>query len=165
VSTQVPPRAQRLFALWSRLPGDAMSEAELDAAILRMLEGPGRQADASAYRTSLVLSGAMTARRFDDGTLRFKKAAEFPTWPANGPGTAAYDAQLRELAAEEERQRNRADEEVRRNSPQNREREALVALIDERIDAKVAELRRAAESAAVKRARELMRRAENEGVA
>jgi hypothetical protein len=96
------------------------------------------------------------------GVIRYRKSESFPTWPENGPGTAAFDQQNKEMAEEEERQRDRADAEVLRNSPQNRQREELVALIrqvaDERIDARIDDLRRTFENSAVTRARLLLRR-------
>jgi hypothetical protein len=138
-----------------------MTESALEEAVLQMLDGPGRQADASAYRTSLVLSGAVMARRGDDGTLRFKKAAEFPTWPENGPGSAAFDQQNREMAEEQERQHDLAAAEALRNSPQNRQREEWDAHIrqvaDERIDARLDEVRRTYESASLTEARRLLK--------
>jgi hypothetical protein len=66
--------------------------------------------------------------------------------------------QTKRIAEEFERQRDAADEEAFRNSPQNQQRVALLALIDQRIDQRLAELRRAADGAAVTRAREVLRR-------
>jgi hypothetical protein len=160
---QVPARAQRLFSIWSRLSADPMSEDEFLAAITRALDrGPGAEADVSAFRHSLVGCGSVTARRGEDGSLSYEKAETFPTWPENnGPGSASYDQQTAELAAEQERQFDRAAAEVERNAPQNRQREELDAhirkVVDERIDARLAELRRASDGAALTRARELLR--------
>jgi hypothetical protein len=92
---------------------------------------------------------------------RFHKADRFPEWPEPaGPGTQAFDQATREMAARQQEEFDRADAEVLRNSPQNEQRTALIALIDQRIDARLAELRRAADGAAVTRARERLRRQE-----
>jgi hypothetical protein len=131
VSTQpqVPARAQRLYGLWSKLSEAPMTEREFLAEILKALDrGVGAEADASAYRHLLVGAEAVIATRNGSGEVVYTKAPEFPSWPENGPGTAAYDAQLKEMAAREQGEFDRAAEEVRRNSPANRHREELVGL-------------------------------------
>jgi hypothetical protein len=156
---QVPARAQRLYSLWRKLSDAPMTEAKFHAAILSALDrGPGSEADASAFAFLLTSSAAVTVGRGDDGQPSYLRAPEFPEHPPNGPGTAALDRQLAEIAAEEQRQHDRVAEEVVRNSPQQRQRAELIALIDARIDAKVEELRRSGDSAAIARAREMLRR-------
>jgi hypothetical protein len=127
---QIPARAQRLYALWGKLPDHPLTESEFLAAIARALDrGPGAEADVSAFRHALCGSQAVIATRNGDGGITYQKAPEFPTWPENGPGSPAYDAQLRELAEEEQRQHDRVAAEALRNSPQNQQREELDAHI------------------------------------
>jgi hypothetical protein len=129
VSTQqIPARAQRLYALWSRLPSDAMTEAKFHAAILAALDrGPGSEADASAFVFLLTSSEAVTVSRGDDGQPSYLRAPAFPDHPPNGPGTLAFDRQLADLAREEQEQHDRVAAEVEANAPINRQREQLDA--------------------------------------
>jgi hypothetical protein len=137
-----------------------MTERELHAAILQVLDRPAAEADASAYLLSLVGCGAVVASN-GSGEVVYTRASEFPTWPeAVGPGSPSYDARLAEMSAREQEDHDRVAREVERNAPQNRQREGLVRLIDERIERRLAELRRAADGAAITRARELLRRRE-----
>jgi hypothetical protein len=128
---QIPQRAARLYAIWGKLPDTPLSEDELHAAILKALNrsGPGHEADCSAFRHLLVGCEAVAATRDAAGEVTYQKAPEFPTWPENGPGTASYDAHLRELAEEEQAVHDRAAAEVLGNSPQNRQRQELDAHI------------------------------------
>jgi hypothetical protein len=159
MSTRVPARAQRLFAIWRQLDAAPMTEAKFHAAILAALDrGPGSEADASAFAFLLTSSEAVTVSRGDDGQPSYLRAPDFPEHPPNGPGTDAFDRQLREASEREQEEHDRVAAEVQRNAPQSRERAALVALIDSRIDARLHELRRAADGAAITRARELLRR-------
>ena len=80
------------------------------------------------------------------------------------------------MAARQEEEFDRADAEAFRRSPQNQQRADFLAflsqdqavralfgaLVDERIDARIDELRSAFESAAITRARQLMRREQTE---
>jgi hypothetical protein len=143
--TQVPARAQRLFAIWQRLPNAAMSESEFEAAILKLLDRPGAEADASAYMSTLRHAEAVTATNADGGIV-FRKSAEFPEWPDQvGPGSAAFDAQTAELADAERVRLDAVDEEAWRNSPQAQQRSELQTFIRttvrEAIDASISELR------------------------
>jgi hypothetical protein len=164
VSTQqrIPQRAARLYSLWQRLPDCPLTERQLEQAILRVLDRPGAEADASALRHMLCGSHAVIASRDESGVTHYRKAPEFPVWPDNGPGSPSYDEHLRELAQQETEQHDRVAAEVERNSPQIRQRQELDAHIrqmaGEVIDARIDELRRAADGAAITRARQLLRR-------
>jgi hypothetical protein len=155
VMTQVPARAQRLFAIWRALPSDPLTERALEAAILKLLDRPGADADASAYRHMLTGSGAVRATRNGSGGVVYTRSKSFPEWPDNdvGPGSPSYDAHLAEIAQREQEDHDRVAAEVERNAPQNLQRAELVRLIDSRLD----ELKRAGDGAAVTRARELIR--------
>ena len=149
----VPQRAQRLYAVWSALPDGPLTERQLEEAILRILHRPGAQADASAYLAMLTDSRAVVAT---NGT--FQKATEFPKVPEPaGPGTQEYDRQTALMAARQEEEFDRSAEEAFRNSPQNTARIELIALIDARIDERILELRRLADSAAIRTARQFAR--------
>lgn len=159
---QVPARAQRLHWLWSRLGADPMSEDAFIEAIMTALDrGVGAEADASAWRHQLVGSGAFIATQDPDGRITYRKAETFPTLPPVGPGTPAFDQQSAELAAEEQAAHDRDTEEAWRNSPQRRQAEELDAHIrqvaNEVIDARIDELRATYESAALRRARLLLK--------
>src|SRR5262249_11817152 len=159
-------RAQRLYAIWGKLPDTPLTEADFLTAILRALDrGPGHEADASALAYLLTSSEAVRASRNGSGELVYTKAETFPSWPEYTIGTPTYDTQPRELAEEQQRQFDREAEEAFRNSPQNRQREEMVALVrqvaNEVIDARIAELRRTFETKAVTEARRHLR----EGVA
>jgi hypothetical protein len=119
-----------LFAIWRALPPDPLTESQLEAAVLKVLDGPGREADASAHVSSLVHSAAVVPTRDEAGVVRFAKAETFPEWPEEvGPGTEAYDRQTAELSDQLERQLDDADEEKFRNSPQNRQRQELEQVV------------------------------------
>jgi hypothetical protein len=134
MSTQVPARAQRLYSIWQRLPADPMTERQLEEAILGLLDGPAREADASAYMSTLRHAQAVIATRNGDGGIVFRKAAEFPTWPeAVGPGSRAYDEQTAELADAQKVRLDAVDEEAWRHSPQARQRSELLAFIHEAV--------------------------------
>jgi hypothetical protein len=127
---QVPQRAQRLYSLWRQLPDTPLTEEAFINAILKALDhGPGQEADASAYRHSLVGCEAVRAAANGSGEVVYQRMPEFPTWPENGPGTPAYDQQIREMAQEEQAAHDRAAAEVERNSPQNQARLELDAHI------------------------------------
>jgi hypothetical protein len=124
VSTQqVPQRAARLHQLWSRLPDSPLTEDELEAAILKVLDRPGAEADASAYKSMLLHAQAVVTTRDEDSVIRCRRSESFPTWDEEvGPGSAAWDWQLDELAEEEKRQHDATAEEALKNSPQSRQR-------------------------------------------
>jgi hypothetical protein len=144
MSTQtIPPRAQRLYSIFAKLPAAPMTEAEFDSAVKTALNrGVGAEVDVSAMRFLLTSSGAVTATTNGSGETVYTKAAAFPEHAPVEPGSAAFDQQNRELAQDEERQRDLDAEEAFRNSPQNRQRAELIALIDERIDARLPALKR-----------------------
>jgi hypothetical protein len=102
--------------------GDSpLSESALEAAILKTLDGPGREADASALKHMLVGCEAVRAIRNGSGVV-YQRASVFPSWPETGPGSASWDEHLAELAAQEQADHDRVAAEVERNSPQNRQR-------------------------------------------
>jgi hypothetical protein len=163
VSTQtLSSAAARLHAIWSTLPSGTLTEPQFLAAITTALNrpGPGHEADVSAIRHALVGSQAVITTGNGPG-LTCTRAESFPEWrdPTSlGPGSPEFDRQTDELRAAERVVADRATEETFLTSPQNRERAAMIALIDERIERRLGELRRAADGAAVTRARELLRR-------
>jgi len=141
VSAQVPARAGRLHELWRRLPTDPLTERELEAALVRLLDRPAAEADASAYMEMLLTAEAVKATG-QQGRVVYVRSKEFPVFEEQtGPGSASYDAELRQMAAREQEQHDRNAEEVRRNSPANRQREELVALVNSLIDQRLGELR------------------------
>jgi hypothetical protein len=91
------------------------------------------EALASAYRDSLTLCGAVLAYRDDEGVVVYEKANTFPILPPNGPGSDAYNRHLRQLADEEDERTDAAVRAARENSPEQRQRAELLALLDERI--------------------------------
>jgi hypothetical protein len=146
LSTQVPPRAQRLYALWTRLPDTPLTEAALESEILRLLDGTGREADASALKHLLCGAQAVICTR-DESGVRFTKADEFPIWEHDtGPGSRSWDEHLRELSEQQQADDDRVAAEVAANAPQNRQRAELDAhvraVVGEVIDARIDELRR-----------------------
>jgi hypothetical protein len=143
---QVPQRAQRLYSIWSRLPDAPLTEREFEEAILKLLDGPAREADATAFMSTLRHAEAMIASQGEDGVLRFHKAPEFPTWDHDvGPGSASWDEHLRELAERERVQYDAAGEEAWQASPQRRQREETAtfvrSVVNEVIDERINELR------------------------
>jgi hypothetical protein len=141
-TTQVPARAQSQYTVWQKLPTSPMTEAEFDAAIMAALgRGVGSEADRDAMRFLLVSSDSVKARRFEDGVMRYKRAETFPQHPRNDIGSRAFDQQTKELAQEQERQHDRDAAAAFKNSPQNRQRQEMIALIDSRIDERLVELR------------------------
>jgi hypothetical protein len=150
----IPPRAQRLHAVWQKLPATPMTESEFHAAITAALDrGVGAEADTTAFAFLLTSSDAVKVRGLDDGTLRYSASDTFPQHARNDVGSAAFDAQTRELAQEQEAQHDRDAEAAFASSPQRRQREELLALIDARIDERILELRRLAASAETAQAR------------
>jgi hypothetical protein len=121
-----------------------MTEDELEAAILAVLDRPGAEADASAFASSLLHAGAVIPTD-EPGVVRYRKSAEFPSWPKSvGPGSEAFDRQTAELSDQLERQLDDADEERFRNSPQNRQREELEQLVRRVIGAELPQMLRQA---------------------
>jgi hypothetical protein len=165
MSTQVPARAQRIYAVWSKLDDAPLNEVEFLAAILRALKrGPGAEADVSAMKFLLTSSGAVTVGSDEFGATTYRRSASFPEHPRNDIGSAAYDQQNRELAQEQEAQHDRDAEAAFKGSPQARQRAELLALIDARIDERILELRRLAASAETAQARSLRRQQVGEGL-
>jgi hypothetical protein len=100
-TTQVPARAQRLYALWEQLPTTPLDEGELEHVILRTLDGSGREADASGLSYLLVSSGAVIAVGDEAGRVTYTKADEFPEHPENGIGSDVHNAYLADRSREE----------------------------------------------------------------
>lgn len=136
------PLARQLKRVWSQLPAGAMSERELDDAILRILgRYEGDYAHAGAVRAQLTSVRAVKVRPGDrPRELVYERAAEFIEWPYGGPGSEAFNDYLRqqheETLAGVDRQRA-AELEA---SPWGWQRRAILELIDQRVDERFAAL-------------------------
>jgi hypothetical protein len=137
--------AQRayLMRIWSALPTGPLGEEELNSSILQAAGiYEGDNAAASALRSSLLLAQALTSRIGESGERQYVRSAEFPDWPDNGPGTDAFNSQIEAAAAAEREMVEAASRVLYEGSPIARERQEMLALIDERVERKFDELLR-----------------------
>src|ERR1700683_1696945 len=134
-------QAHYLRRIWAQLPVEALEERAFERAILK--GGGGYEHDhagASAIRIGLTLAEAVTVRADDNGRRLYQRADEFPEWPDNGPGSEAFNRQLAAGARIEHEMLDSARRSAFEGSPVKRERDELVALIDERIDKRIREV-------------------------
>ena len=162
VLAQIPPAGRPLYKIWQGLPTGPLSEDELHSAILSAtghLEGD--LAFASAIRHQLQAGEVVMVSRDAHGAVEYQRAATFPTWPPNGPGTEAFNRQLGEMQAAEHEARDRAAKVAYESSLENRQRSDVTALIDRRIVEVFGELIKGEDRATIERLRERLRKNKN----
>jgi hypothetical protein len=134
------PNARRLYDIWVKLPDDPLAERELHKRILEAGNyDPSDDAAASLIRKSLFFVGAL--RVVMEGSLRkWQPAERFVSWKPVAFGSEAHNAQQREESERRHAERDRATAAAIERSEPTRQRREMVALIDERIDARLAAL-------------------------
>ncbi len=146
--------------LWKSLPDGPLSERELEDAILRATPGnhEGDNALAGAHRAGLMTARALTVRQGEHGQLEYTRTEEWPEWPdAAAFGSEGFNDELRRLHKQDQERLDREHRAMSETLPQKRERDQLIALIDERFDAKIGVLLGALDGGTVKRLRERLR--------
>lgn len=141
-----PARGKWLKGVWARIPDRPFAERELDERILELTGAyAGDYAYAAAVRGSLVAAQAVSVRQGDGGKLEYRRAVKWIEWPDNGPGSEGWNAEMRRRHEADMRMLERERELAWETSDAKREQDRLIALIDERIDTRLGELRSLAE--------------------
>jgi hypothetical protein len=139
MSAILSPQARAVMRLWQRLPREPVNERRLDAAILQVTASYEHDyAKAAALRASLLSSGAITMLRHGNRPEErmYQRVAELPEWPVdNGPGSAAFNADLarRHALHEEELRRQDAERAAEAQRAINPIYAHLLAEVDRRI--------------------------------
>jgi hypothetical protein len=165
----VPPHARQLHRVWRGLPDGPMTKREAEESILKITgrEDSGDYAWAGAIRSSLVWAQALIERSSDrPHKFTYERSESFPEWPErNGPGSRAYNEELRRQHEAHELEMRKADQakaEALANSPVGIERRQLLDLVDRRmtecvnqiVDQRIGELLRSLDTPTVSRMRE-----------
>jgi hypothetical protein len=155
---QLSPEGKALHRLWSALPTSTrLSEPEIELLVCRAAQHPeGDHAWSAAMLSSLVVSGAVVASQNGAG-VSYQRAAEFPVWPDNGPGSPAFNRQLAEEAEAEHELHDRELAAMNANGPVGVQRREITALIDQRFDERINHLARALDRPTIDRIREALR--------
>lgn len=131
---------RRLYAIYSKLPNEPLTERELEEKVIEIGNyHPSDFGAASAVRTSLVFIGALEAVMVGS-SRRFIPAETFKPWKPVTVGSEAHQRQQREESERRHAERDRATAAAIERSEPTRQRKEMVALIDERIDARLAAL-------------------------
>jgi hypothetical protein len=165
--SQIPGPARRLFRIWQQLPQEPLSQSEMDTAIIKAANlYEGDLAAASAFRSTLTLAEAVTARRGEDGEIAYQRTSEFPVHGPTHPGSESFNRQLEQQATwerEQHAERDRAVQAAVENGSFGQQRRELLVLIDQRgrelfeemFAERMGEMRRAQDSASVQHIRAL----------
>lgn len=136
-------RRRWLKRVWARLPQDRrwLSEGELDELLIEATNSyPGDFAYASAIRASLVVARAVEVRQVENGRDLEYKRGEWHDWSDPGIGSEQFNEQLRRDHEQLEAELRRQDEQRARefaNSPLGVERQQVLDLIDQKVDARL----------------------------
>lgn len=134
-----------LKRIWSGLPDGPLGERELEERILEITGAyEGDFAQASALRASLVACQAMRVQRSEDGKLEYVRG-EWTDWPANGPGSAGFNAELAARSQEHEelmRQQDEAHAQALASAPWGVQRRQILEAIDQRVTERLAAVER-----------------------
>jgi hypothetical protein len=131
------PNCRRLHKVWAALPDEPTPENELEDKIVEIAGCD--HANAGVIRTGLNFVGALQLVMV--GSLRCVQPAEvFVPWNPVTVGSEAHQSQQRSETEERHKAREKAEAARFENSQFSRERREMIALIDQRIDARLAAL-------------------------